>query len=426
MNIYCSGIGGIGLSAYASHMRSLGHSLSGSDRQESPLLNDLRAQGIDSTLVQDGQFIPTTCELFVYSEAIPENAPERVEARRRGIRCLSYFEAVGELTRSHALICIAGTHGKSSTTSMAATTFMQCGKDPNVIVGTKVPQMDHRNWRRGSSDLWIVEACEYRRSFLHLSPTIVVLTNADGDHFDAFASVEEYQDAFKEFVQKIPADGALIIHGSDPVARRIASSCTATVIDADVLPPPILSIPGEHMRQNAQLVCTLAEHLGIERSTALAALKEYKGSWRRMENRGMTSSGVTIIDDYGHHPIEIQATLAAIRQSYPTRKIVCVFQPHMHDRTMKLWKDFTTSFHDADEIVLVSVYDARPDCEEGSVDMNSLAKDIEKTSDKPCIFGGTIAETHKVLTEKMLKRNDIAIVMGAGDIGSLADALLKQ
>ncbi len=173
MKIFCSGIGGIGLSAYASHMRERGHAVSGSDAADSALLDVLRAEGMNISLTQDGSSIPEDTELFVYSEAIPEDSPERAEAKRRGIHRISYFRAIGELTSGTNLIAVCGTHGKSSTTAMAASLLIEAGLDPNIIVGTKLPSLDGRNWRRGLSDLWIVEACEYRRSFLHLKPNTI-------------------------------------------------------------------------------------------------------------------------------------------------------------------------------------------------------------------------------------------------------------
>src|SRR3989344_2888210 len=179
MKIYCSGIGGIGLSAYAALQRTNGHDVLGSDRSDSALLDDLRSQGITVILKQDGSGVPADVDLFVYSEAIPEDAPERARARDLGIPERSYPEAVSELTKDHRLIAVCGTHGKSSTTAMITRLLLETGHDPTVIIGTKCKELNGRNWRRGKSDLFVLEACEYRRSFLNYSPDILLLTNCE-------------------------------------------------------------------------------------------------------------------------------------------------------------------------------------------------------------------------------------------------------
>lgn len=424
MRLYLSGIGGIGLSAYASHMRLLQHDVFGSDKTDSDLLNDLRSQGIHVSLDQSGAAMPENIDVFVYSEAIPEHAPEREEALRRGIRQISYFQALGELTMKTDLIAVCGTHGKSSTTAMAIEMLIRGGADPNAVVGTKVPQLQNRNWRKGRGNTWIVEACEYRRSFRFLQPKIILLTNADGDHFDAFKNQDDYRQAFVEFVERLPQDGTVIAHGKDPLSMEIVRAAKKTCIDADGFPLPTLSVPGLHMQKNAQLVLALAKVKGIKEETALDALKAYEGSWRRMEVKG-EKNGVTVIDDYAHHPTEIRATIAAMKLAYPTRRIVAVFQPHTHDRTLKLWDGFAECFSDADSIVLSSVYDARPDKDSERADENKLSEAIALRSGKPCAFAGSLEKTVEVLQRGMLNTGDVALIMGAGDSTKIAEQLLR-
>ena len=424
MRLYLSGIGGIGLSAYASHMHFRGHSIWGSDRADSELIQALQTQGMFITLDQKNGELPEDIDLFVYSEAIPADAPERKEATRRGIRQISYFQALGELTAGKNLIAICGTHGKSSTTAMTAVTFEQLGEDPNVVVGTKVPDLAGQNWRASEKDLWIVEACEYRRSFLHLKPAIILLTNADGDHFDSFKNIEDYQQAFVEFVSQLPKNGIVIGHGSDKATQDIIKKTKATFIDADSISLPALTVPGVHMQKNAQLVLALAKHLALKEKPVLTALKKFSGSWRRMEEKG-TVHGITVIDDYAHHPIEIMATLSAMRGAYPNRRIVGVFQPHTHDRTRQFWDQFAPAFRDADTMLLASIYDARPDIENGLVDEVAFAEAIQKGSKKPCIFSGSLQKTEEMLRTKILKEGDVLVIMGAGDSTSLADAMMQ-
>lgn len=418
MKIFCSGIGGIGLSAYASLQRAAGHDVSGSDRSDSALIKTLREQGIDVALTQDGSAVPRDSDLFVYSEAIPADAPERRKAKEFGIRSISYFQGLGEISKDANVIAVCGTHGKSSTTAMAARVLIEAGKDPSVVVGTKVRELDGKNFRRGGSGLFLLEACEYRRSFHYLSPRIVLVTTVDGDHFDAYKDIAEYQQAFVDFLKRLPPDGVVIIHGSDPDARRIAEASGRRIIDADAFAPPALSTPGAHMRENARLVLALASILEIPQDKAKKSLSGFAGTWRRMEVLA-ERDGVTIVDDYGHHPREIRATLAAMREAYPGRRIVCAFQPHTHDRTLKFYDDFAASFADADLVILTNVYNARSDIETATVDVPRFIRDIAKTSGVDVLDGRSLAESERIIRESV-RAGDILVCMGAGDITSLA------
>lgn len=424
MKIYCSGIGGIGLSAYAALSASRGHTVFGSDRTDSALLDDLRSQGITVFLTQDGSAIPSDCDLFVYSEAIPESSPERLRAKELHIRSISYFEALGELSKNYFVIAVCGTHGKSSTTAMVAKMLIDAGKDPTVVVGTKTRELHGRNWREGKSDLFVLEACEYRKSFLHLSPSIALMTNVDGDHFDAYASLEEYQDAFVEFLKRLPRDGFVITHGGDPDCMTVAKKSKRPVIDADHFPSVTLQTPGAHMRHNARLALALAESLNISEEFAIQSLSGYSGSWRRMEVKGETN-GVIIIDDYGHHPAEISATLEAMREAYPDRRIICVFQPHTHDRTLKLYDEFVASFRDANIVIIPDIYVARGEIEHDTVDVQKFVNDISQRSGVQAIDGKSLDETERLLRTEILKPGDVLLTMGAGNVTKLSDTMLR-
>ncbi|UPA22141.1 UDP-N-acetylmuramate--L-alanine ligase [Candidatus Peribacteria bacterium] len=424
MKIYCSGIGGIGLSAYAALQAASGHTVSGSDRSDSALLEDLRSQGIAVHLTQDGSGLSDDTDLFVFSEAIPADAPERVKAAELGIKSLSYFAALGELVSGHTVIAVCGTHGKSSTTAMVAKMLIDLGKDPSVVVGTKMRELSGRNWRKGASDFFVVEACEYRRSFLFINPSIVLMTNVDGDHFDAYGSLEEYRKAFVDFLTQLPADGSVITHGEDPDCVAVASASGRTMIDADQFPLVQLATPGEHMRQNARLALALADQLKIDANVAHNSLSTFAGTWRRMEVKGEMENGITLIDDYGHHPVEIRATLNAMREAYGDRRIVCVFQPHTHDRTKKLYLEFTDAFFDADLVIIPNIYVARSDIESGTVDVDTFVNDIAENSGVDAINGQSLAETENMLHADILQPGDVLITMGAGDITQLSDRLL--
>ena len=424
MKIFCSGIGGIGLSAYAALQQSLGHSVSGSDRADSIVTQDLEDRGVVVSFNQDGSAVPDDIDLFVYSEAIPETAPERVKAAELGVPQKSYFGALGELSKDYHCICVCGTHGKSSTTSMASKVLLDAGVDPTVVVGTRVPDLDGRNWRKGESDVFLLEACEYRCSFHHLHPNIVLLTNADGDHFDAFADEHVYRDAFLTFLKKIPPDGVCITHGNDPVCQKLVAQLSCRVVDADQLPLPDLSVPGQHMQENAQLVVALSEVLQLDLEQVTESLVSYQGCWRRLEDKGVTESGARVIDDYAHHPHEITATIRAIANKYQDKRLVVAFQPHMHNRTVRLYDDFVTAFKGVDKVVALDVYDARSDTETETVDMDRFVSDIAEQSSTQVVRGYDIVQAEPILREE-LTSDAVLLVMGAGDITKLAEKLVS-
>ncbi|MDA0376188.1 MAG: Mur ligase family protein [bacterium] len=420
MKIYCSGIGGIGLSAYAALQNALGHEVSGSDSSLSVLTEDLISQGISVYDCQDGSHVPEDADLFVYSEAIPIDAPERKSAESYGITQESYFEALGNLSKDFTVIAVCGTHGKSTTTAMAAQVLIDAGLDPTVVVGTKVPQLNGRNWRKGNSTIFLLEACEYRGSFLHLYPDIILMTNVDGDHFDAFKDLDDYQNAYRAFIARLPDDALLITHMDDDGCRAICETliqkAEVFIMDADRNPLIELSVSGLHMKQNAQLVLSLADQLEI---AAEESLKSFTGTWRRMEVKGDTDQGVTVIDDYAHHPVEIAATISAVREKYPGRRIVCLFQPHTHDRTIRFYNDFLIAFDGADFVVTTDIYDARPDVEKGIVDIEQFTADIHAET----VYGGSLEQAKEQLCCKILQQDDVLIVMGAGDVTHVAEQL---
>jgi UDP-N-acetylmuramate--alanine ligase len=254
---------------------------------------------------------------------------------------------------------------------------------------------------------------------------IVLLSTCDGDHFDYFKDAADYQSAFKEFVGKIPTNGSLITHLSDADCKSVSRASAGRVIDADGEPLITLNTPGLHMRQNAQLALSLARVLGISLEKAKKSLSGFAGSWRRMERKGNYQASTPVFDDYAHHPREITATLQALREQYPDRRIVCVFQPHTHDRTLKLYPQFTEAFRDANFVIIPNIYDARSDTETSEVDRTKLVEDIAKASNVECIDGHSLMETEQLLRSKILKRDDVLICMGAGDITTLASSILQ-
>lgn len=424
--MYCSGIGGIGLSAYASLQRAHGHKVSGSDSGTSALLDTLRSQGIAVNALQDGSALSPDVDLFVYSEAVPPNHPERTRAQALGIPSRSYFQALGDLSRTSFVIAVCGTHGKSSTTAMAARVLLAAGRDPTVIVGTKVSELDGRNWRKGGGEIFLLEACEYRKSFHCLSPDLILLTTIDGDHFDYYTDISAYEEAFKEFFCLLPAEGSVVLHGNDPASLRVASAAGRTIVNAEVHPLPVLSVPGRHMRENARLVLGMAQVLGIPLDAALASLAGFQGTWRRMEVKGVRWDAVLVVDDYAHHPREIRATIEALRERYPERRMVCVFQPHTHDRTRKFYRDFTQAFRSAAVVVIPHIYAVRTESDTEDVDLLTFLDDVREGSGSTVFGGMTLEETAIFLQEKVLHSGDLLLCMGAGDITGLAQRMMTM
>ena len=303
---------------------------------------------------------------------------------------------------------------------------MHSGRDPTVVVGTKLKELDGRNWRVGRGDTFLLEACEYRNSFHHYDPSIILLTTCDGDHFDFYSSMDDYRRSFIEFIQRLPADGIVITHLSDPDCAAVAQASGRRVIDADAEPLITLRTPGAHMQRNAQLVLALARHLSIPEKQAQAALSGYAGSWRRLELKGMFKDDIPVIDDYAHHPREIRASLDAIIGEYPDKRVVCVFQPHTHDRTLKLYEDFTHCFRGAGLVIVSDVYEARKDIETERVKMPQFVIDVQKGSDVKAVGGGSLGDIATMLRQEILKSGDVLLCMGAGDSTKLTEEMVTS
>ncbi|MDP2650056.1 MAG: cyanophycin synthetase, partial [bacterium] len=315
-HIHFIGIGGIGISALAKMMHHRGVRVSGTNDSESPeTLNELRAKSvpIQLTVSEDVQF-PDDIDAFVYSVAWENRVPQVLKAARAtGKPVLSYFSALGEVSKEYKTIAISGTHGKTTTTAMTAVALTAAGLDPTVIVGSLVDFGDktRSNFRPGNSEYLVVEACEYKRHFLHFNPYILAVTNIELDHPDYYKDLADVEDAFAEL-----ASQSEIVLAQDSIERYI-------------LRVPELLVPGEHNRKNAALVLAIADALGADLEKIKDALAAYRGSWRRFEYKGTTKHGALVYDDYAHHPTEIRATLKAAKERHPNGRIIAVFEPHM-------------------------------------------------------------------------------------------------
>jgi UDP-N-acetylmuramate--alanine ligase len=356
MKIHCIGIGGIGLSALARYYKTQGHIVTGSDTGSSELINTLQKEGISVAFGHAAENVADDVDLVVYTIAAQDSNVELVKAKSRGMLTKTYPQALGDITKDKTTITVSGTHGKTTTTAMMYYAMKACGINPTVIVGSLLS--DHgTNFVAGDSNYMIVEACEYKRSFLNLHPTHAVITNIDEDHLDYYKDLDDIKSAFQSFVDLIPVEGSLTTH-DDVVLETLAKKVNADLWDASSIE---LSVLGEHNRHNAQLVLAFLMSLHFDEKKIRAGLKEFKGTWRRMEYKGKTLHGIPVYDDYGHHPREISATVEALREKYPAgkNKISMLFQPHLYSRTKALLPEFVDVLKEVDEVHILPIYRAR-------------------------------------------------------------------
>jgi UDP-N-acetylmuramate--alanine ligase len=398
---YFIGIGGIGVSAMARKYLLEGWQVSGSDRSSSHVTAELEKLGVKVNYVQVTENITAALDLVIYTIALPNDQPELVRARELGLKPQSYPEALGELTRSHYTVAVSGTHGKTTTTAMIAKIAVDAGLDPTVVVGSFLIDQQS-NFVAGKSKLLIVEACEYRRSFLNLHPQIIVITNIDNDHLDYYKDLDDIKLAFKEFAGKLPADGKLV-----------------TEAEYSQMPSDFkLKVPGTHNIRNAQAALAVADILGVPREQAIKSLEGFSGTWRRFEYKGNLPSGAKVYDDYAHHPTEIKATLHGARE-VTKGKLWAIFQPHLYSRTKLLFSDFVESLSLADEVIVTDIYAAR-EVRDENVGGDKLAQAITSNHARYIADFDAIASTLKEETGP----DDLVLIMGAGNISDLPQHLL--
>lgn len=425
--VYFIGIGGIGVSAVARMFLLDGKKVSGSDVAESEVTEGLRQAGAKIFIGQKAENIPADCNLVIYTIAVPLDNPEFAEAKRQGIPMMSYPEALGEISRDKFTIAISGTHGKTTTTAMIAKMLIDTGLEPTVIVGSLIKDAvgNRTNFIAGRGKYFVVEACEYRRSFLNLSPKILVLTNIDADHLDYYKDINGVIKGFSEFATKMPKSGFVVTDVKDKNIKLAIKNLSCRVVDYKELEIENckLKIPGRHNILNAQAALAVAKILGIDEKSAIRSLENFSGTWRRFEFRGKAKNGALVYDDYGHHPTEIKATLAGTRDLFPTQKIVVVFQPHLYSRTKDHLKAFGKCFKTADEVILLPIYPAR-EIAPGDINSEMVVSEIKKNG-QSARFVATFAEAAKK-SAALAGGSGVIITMGAGETNKVADMLIGR
>lgn len=450
MRVHMIGVGGCGMCGAAAVLTRRGATVSGSDRGFSSALDRLAGQGVTVRVGQSAANLPAECDLVVHSAAIKEDNPELQAARSRGLRVVKYSQLLGLLMGEHLGIAIAGTHGKSTTTAMTAFILREAGLDPSFVIGAEVDQLGGGSGV-GDGEPFVVEACEFDRSFHNLRPRISTILNLEEDHLDCYADLDAIVESFQRFARLVPRDGLLVVNGEDRNSLRAVADSDlpvetfgfepkvdwrAEILDVErgcfrfrasrkgrVLTEMALAIPGRHHVANALAALAVCYQCGVAPATVAGALAQFTGVGRRLTEHGQVA-GVTVVDDYGHHPTEIQVTLRAAREFYAPRRMFVVFQPHQHSRTRFLLKDFARSFGSADVVVVPEIYFVRDsESERELIDSRVLVNAIH-------LNGGEARyepDFDKIVSMLCAEaaEGDLVVTMGAGNVNQIADRLLE-
>ena len=449
VSIHFIGIGGISMSGLAAVLLKEGFQVSGSDAKESSLTRWLEEKGARIVYGQRAENISQALDVVVYTAAIHPDNPEFAAAKNLGLPMLTRAELLGQIMKKYEMpIAVSGTHGKSTTTSMLSHVLLAADLDPTISVGGILKAING-NIRVGNSQNFITEACEYTNSFLSFYPKMSLILNIDADHLDFFKDLDDIRHSFRLFAQRLPQDGTLIINSCIPNLAEITEGLSCRVITygtpesdyyaADVTYNELgfgsftllkhgkemgrfhLMVPGDHNVSNATATLAAGDLLGISAEDMAKGLSSFTGANRRFERKG-TVRGITVIDDYAHHPTEIEATLRAAK-NYPHKTLWCVFQPHTYTRTKALLDDFARVLCLADRVILADIYAAREKNTVGISSQDLLKKILEKGGN--AIYLPDFGQIEDYLLEHCVK-DDLVITMGAGDVVTIGENLLEK
>ncbi len=447
--IHFIGIGGISMSSLAEILLNRGYSVSGSDSSSSSITDNLKSIGIKVDIGHNGDNISADTDLVVYTAAVPQDNCELTAAKERGIDTIDRAELVGMMMLCYKHpVSVAGTHGKTTTSSMVSQIFMEAGTDPTISIGGMLPSIGG-NYRVGGRDYFVLETCEYRDSFLKFNPHSAIILNIDRDHTDYFKTMEQMYDSFNAFVNRVPKDGFVVInndikdrdtvlkgfegevitYGKDSSANWYPEDITynemgygryTAVFNGERAAQVELSIPGEHNVYNSLAAFALAVKYSLPTEVILKGIKSYSGTDRRFQYKG-SFNGVKVIDDYAHHPTEIKATIGSARKNAINKLWIC-FQPHTYTRTYDLLDEFAQALSYADKVVLVDIYASR-EKDTGLVSSADLQKKI-KSLGTEAYYIGDMEEAKKFL-QKNCSPQDMLITMGAGDVFKLGESIVE-
>ena len=449
--VYLSGIGGIGLSALAFYFKEQGVEVIGSDLKQSPVTDLLEKEGITVLYEQERDNITSDCDMYIFSPAIPEDNPERIEASRLGIISLNYPQALALISKEYKTIGISGTNGKTTTTALLGTILKNTPLDPLTIVGSLVSQWG-KNISYGKGNHFVVEACESAAHMNMLNTNGVVITNIFEDHLDYYTGIDHIVSAFQEYIDNVDPDGFVVTNFDDENTKKLIINHKNHLtfgfdVGADIycnkreikdgkqvfdviykgenLGDVTLGQPGDYNIYNALAAIAVALHLGVTFSDIKKSLLSFKGTWRRFEHVG-TYNKAEIISDYGHHPEAIRHTLAGARELYPKKRIIIAFQPHHRNRTKGLFEEFISAFNGADYIILNEIYDVPGRENDGDSDISShdLVLEIAKYTNN-VEYTQNLESTYDSL-RAIINKGDLVIIMGAGEIYKVAEKLTNN
>ena len=445
--IHFVGIGGIGMSGLAEILHGQGYTVTGSDRSPGGIIERLKSLGIVCHIGHDAKHVD--CDLLVYTAAANSENPELIEANRRNIPVIKRAALLGEFVRMKKGIAISGTHGKTTTTAMIGMMLEHAELHPTIFAGGIMKELK-TNAKLGDGDYVVVEADEYDRSFLELHPWISVINNIESDHLDCYHDLDDIKQTFAQFANQTSIFGSVWVNIDDAnaseiiskISRRIKTFGLSTKADISaanviqisnkqtfdvlnnhkLLGTATLNLSGSHNVKNALACFAIGHDLNIPFSTIAKSLEQFEGTARRFEILG-TINGVTWIDDYAHHPTEIQATLKGARQGWPKKRIVAVFQPHLFTRTRDYLNDFARSFTDADDVVLTDIYAAREEPIKG-ISGQSLFEETKKQHKRVLYVQDKNKLAKKILS--ISREGDLVITMGAGDITDVGRSVVSK
>lgn len=448
-NVHFVGIGGISMSGLAQILLNSGYNVTGSDINDSNIINKLKINGATVFMPHDPKNVEGA-ELVVYTAAVKQDNCELVRAKELGIPVIDRAEFLGMIMKKYSYgIAIAGSHGKTTTTSMVSIIFKNAGLDPTVLVGGEIEAING-NVRVGNSEYFITESCEYFESFLKFNPFVAAILNIEKDHLDYFKDLDHIMSAFEKFAKLVPEKGSLVVCSDNENAMGISKRVNCKVLTygiknkADFSARNIkynkfghptfevkhnhkkigtfsLSIPGEHNVLNALAAITIAYNACISMKVVKESLREFKGTHRRFDIQG-SRNNITVVDDYAHHPTEIKATLHAAKQ-FPHKKIWCVFQPHTYTRTQTLFDEFSEAFYDADKVIITDIYAAR-EKDTGLIHPSELVESINKYSAN-AIYKNDFKGIADLIAHEA-KPGDLIFTMGAGDVFKLGPMILEE
>lgn len=446
--IHFVGIGGIGMSGIAELLLNQGYRVSGSDLRESDTTRRLAELGGEIMIGHTAENV-AECDVVVTSTAVKAENPEVVEAHRQHVAVIPRAEMLAELMRMKYGIAIAGTHGKTTTTSMLSLVLHHAGIDPTAVIGGKLDAFGS-NAKLGRGKFLVAEADESDGSFMHLSPTIAVVTNIDADHLDFYSGLDEIKQIFIDFINKVPFYGRAVLCLDDPNVQEILPEVKKRYLtygfnsQADFHASEVrhrqgrtsftahfqgqelgrisFRMPGRHNVLNALAVIAVAHELGVPFQTIIGGFRNFGGLQRRFQLRDEVN-GVMIIDDYGHHPAEIKATLAAAKSGWKKR-VVAVFQPHRYSRTAALFEDFQTAFYQADLLLVTDVYAAGEEAIEGATG-EALAQGVIEHGHKETYYRSSFEEVTELLAE-LVEPGDLVVTLGAGNVNQICQLLADR